>query len=119
MRQYGQTDRYRHVTDGVNSRLDELQAAILRTRLPTSISGTSAAPRSPRPTPRRWPSGPVRPLALLPERRHVFHLFVVEAPDRDALAAHLERHEIGTLVHYPTPFTAMRRIARSATARSR
>jgi len=34
VRQYGQTDRYRHVTEGVNSRLDELQAAVLRTRLP-------------------------------------------------------------------------------------
>src|SRR6202008_3202361 len=34
VRQYGQADRYRHVTEGVNSRLDELQAAVLRTRLP-------------------------------------------------------------------------------------
>ena len=37
----------------------------------------------------------MRPLALLPERRHVFHLFVVEAPDRDALAATWSEHEIG------------------------
>ena len=43
------------------------------------------------------------PWPYFPERRHVFHLFVVEAPDRDALAVHLDAHEIATLVHYPSP----------------
>ena len=103
MRQYGQTDRYRHVTEGVNSRLDELQAAVLRTRLPYLVGWNERRAEIAAAYTKALRGGPVRPLTLLPERRHVFHLFVVEAPDRDALAAHLERHEIGTLVHYPTP----------------
>jgi dTDP-3-amino-3,4,6-trideoxy-alpha-D-glucose transaminase len=45
----------------------------------------------------------VRPLVQLPERRHVFHLYVVDAPDRDSLQTHLAERGIGTLVHYPTP----------------
>jgi len=103
VRQYGQTDRYRHVTEGVNSRLDEVQAAILRTRLPqlrrwnarrAEIAGVYTEALS---------ETPIRPLAQLEGRRHVFHLFVVEAPDRDALRAHLDEAGIGTLIHYPTP----------------
>jgi dTDP-4-amino-4,6-dideoxygalactose transaminase len=46
---------------------------------------------------------PVRPLAVLADRLHVFHLYVVEAPDRDALRKHLEQAGIETLIHYPTP----------------
>jgi dTDP-4-amino-4,6-dideoxygalactose transaminase len=103
VRQYGQTDRHRHVIEGVNSRLDEVQAAILRTRLPhlprwnarraeIAAAYTEALARS-----------SVRPLAQLEGRRHVFHLFVVEAPDRDALHGYLETAGIGTLIHYPTP----------------
>ncbi len=103
VRQYGQTDRYRHVTKGVNSRLDEVQAAVLRTRLPhlerwntrrAEIAGIYTEALA---------DTPVRPLAQLERRRHVFHLFVVEAPDRDALTAQLEEAGIGTLIHYPTP----------------
>jgi dTDP-4-amino-4,6-dideoxygalactose transaminase len=103
VRQYGQTDRYRHVIEGINSRLDEVQAAILRTRLPhlrrwnarrAEIAGAYTEALS---------ETPIRPLAQLEGRRHVFHLFVVEAPDRDALRAHLDEAGIGTLIHYPTP----------------
>ena len=103
VRQYGQTDRYRHVTEGVNSRLDELQAAVLRTRLPYLASWNARRTQIAAAYTDALSDGPVRPLALLPERRHVFHLFVVEAPDRDALAAHLEARAIATLVHYPSP----------------
>src|SRR5207248_1267946 len=46
---------------------------------------------------------PVRPLARLDGRRHVFHLYVVEAPDRDAFRAPLDEAGIATLIHYPTP----------------
>ena len=103
VRQYGQAERYRHVAVGVNSRLDEVQAALLRTRLPhlkrwnarraeIAASYTNALAES-----------AVRPLARLEERTHVFHLFVVDAPDRESLQTHLEEAGIGTLIHYPTP----------------
>jgi len=103
VRQYGQSDRYRHVAEGVNSRLDELQAAVLRTRLPhlqrwNQRRGEIAAAYTEALADTR-----VRPLAQLEGRRHVFHLFVVDAPDRDALRAHMQEAGIETLIHYPTP----------------
>jgi dTDP-4-amino-4,6-dideoxygalactose transaminase len=103
VRQYGQADRYHHVTEGVNSRLDELQAAVLRTRLPYLERWTERREQIAAAYSEALADGPVRPLAQLPERRHVFHLYVVEAPDRAALQAHLAEQGIGTLVHYPTP----------------
>jgi dTDP-4-amino-4,6-dideoxygalactose transaminase len=45
----------------------------------------------------------VEPLAELPDRRHVFHLYVVRAPDRDRLQADLQDSEVATLIHYPIP----------------
>lgn len=103
VRQYGQTDRYHHVTEGVNSRLDELQAAVLRTRLPHLERWTCRREQIAAAYTEVLAGGPVRPLAQLPDRRHVFHLYVVEAPDRESLQTHLAEHGIGTLVHYPTP----------------
>jgi dTDP-4-amino-4,6-dideoxygalactose transaminase len=103
VRQYGQTDRYRHITEGVNSRLDELQAAILRTRLPYVPRWNTRRAEIATAYTEALAGTPVRPLARLDGRLHVFHLFVVEAPDRDALKAHLENAGIGTLIHYPTP----------------
>ena len=103
VRQYGQADRYRHVTEGVNSRLDELQAALLRARLPHLERWTERRELIAAAYTEALASGPVRPLAQLPERRNVFHLYVVEAPDRESLQRHLAEHGIGTLVHYPTP----------------
>jgi dTDP-4-amino-4,6-dideoxygalactose transaminase len=103
LRHYGQVDRYRHEGFGLNSRLDEIQAAIVRTKLPRLDGWTerrreiasiySAALRD----------GPVEPLVELPGRRHAFHLFVVRASDRERLRADLSDRGIGTLIHYPLP----------------
>jgi dTDP-4-amino-4,6-dideoxygalactose transaminase len=103
VRQYGQTDRYSHVTEGVNSRLDEVQAAVLRARLPHVPRWNARRAEIADAYAEALEDSPVRPLARLADRRHVFHLFVVEAPDRDALRAHLGDAGIGTLIHYPTP----------------
>jgi dTDP-4-amino-4,6-dideoxygalactose transaminase len=103
VRQYGQTDRYRHVTQGVNSRLDELQAAVLRTRLPQLTRWNQRRAEIAASYTAALAGKAVRPLAPLEGRRHVFHLFVVDAPDRDALKTHLHEAGIQTLVHYPTP----------------
>jgi dTDP-4-amino-4,6-dideoxygalactose transaminase len=102
LRNGGQTDRYRHEELGVNSRLDEMQAAVLRARLPQLAAWTER---------RRAIAGQYRtllsttPLGLPAEcdRGHVYHLFVVRAGDRDALQARLESGGIGTSVHYPIP----------------
>jgi dTDP-3-amino-3,4,6-trideoxy-alpha-D-glucose transaminase len=103
VRQYGQSDRYRHVMEGVNSRLDEVQAAVLRGRLPHLPRWNERRAEIAAAYTDALADTPVRPLAQLEGRRHVFHLFVVDAPDRDALKKHLDAAGIETLIHYPTP----------------
>lgn len=102
LRNGGQARRYEHVEMGVNSRLDEMQAAILRARLPM-LTGWTARRRAIAARYREALAG--SPAVPLPEcdAGHVYHLFVVRATDRQALQAHLTHAGIGTLVHYPTP----------------
>jgi dTDP-4-amino-4,6-dideoxygalactose transaminase len=104
LRNYGQTVRYEHALYGMNSRLDELQAAILRERLPylhawvarrrqiaaaylTGIQNRSVQLM-------RAPTDPLR---------HSYHLFVVRTPRRSELQAHLRAHQVESLIHYPIP----------------
>ncbi len=104
LRNYGQVTRYQHAERGVNSRLDEVQAAILAVKLAhldrhnderrrlaglyrERLTGV-ALPRD---------DGPGRPV------RHAYHLFVVRHPKRDALREALQRRGVGTLIHYPVP----------------
>ena len=101
LRNGGQTDRYRHVEIGVNSRLDEIQAAILRARLPHLRARTDE---------RRAIAAQYRsllrgaPIEVPPEieRGHVYHLFPIRARERAALQNRLRSSGIETLVHYPT-----------------
>jgi dTDP-4-amino-4,6-dideoxygalactose transaminase len=102
LRNGGQTERYLHVDLGVNTRLDEMQAAILRAKLPFLRSVTER---------RRALAAQYRrgladaAIAVPPERDngHVYHLFPVLSEDRAAFQDHLASRGIGTLVHYPTP----------------
>jgi dTDP-4-amino-4,6-dideoxygalactose transaminase len=103
VRQYGQIDRYVHVTPGVNSRLDELQAAILRVKLPHVGGWNRRRAEIAAAYTDALAGKPVRPLPVLAERRNVFHLFVVDAEDRSALQAHLDGRGIQTLIHYERP----------------
>ena len=106
LRNGGQSDRYRHARAGVNSRLDEIQAAVLRVKL----ARLGAANDTRRDQAARYdaglreagPPGLTRPRELT-GRRHVYHLYVVRHPRRDALADHLAAAGIATLVHYPVP----------------
>jgi dTDP-4-amino-4,6-dideoxygalactose transaminase len=103
LRQYGQTDRYNHAARGVNSRLDELQAAILRARLPHLEAGNARRNAIAARYDATLARSAVRPLKRLPDRDHAFHLYVVAAPDRKTFQHALEAREVGTLVHYPQP----------------
>ncbi|HYN09502.1 MAG TPA: DegT/DnrJ/EryC1/StrS family aminotransferase [Vicinamibacterales bacterium] len=100
LRNGGQIDRYHHLEFGVNSRLDEMQAAILRARLPF-IAGWTTRRRELARRYRRALDG--APVVVPPERDagHVYHLFPILTPERDALQAHLQQSGVGTLVHYP------------------
>ena len=105
LRNGGQSDRYHHQIAGVNSRLDEIQAAILRARLPLLRQWT-AQRRELAARYRSRLAGRVRPIALR-DAGHVYHLFPVRVPSagagsgRDGLQAHLRSHGIETLIHYP------------------
>jgi len=102
LRDYGRIDRYRHTTLGLNSRLDELQAAVLRVKLPYLDTWNDARRR----TGRRYNellSGAVVTPATGDRRTHVYHLYVVRSPFRDRLAETLCEHGVGTEVHYPVP----------------
>ncbi|MCB8967804.1 MAG: DegT/DnrJ/EryC1/StrS family aminotransferase [Ardenticatenaceae bacterium] len=103
LRQYGWKQRYISETTGYNSRLDELQAALLRVKL-AYLDGMNAARR-------RLANQYAQALAALPltlpaERpfaRHVYHLYVIQTEQRDALRTHLQAQGIGTAIHYPQP----------------
>lgn len=104
LRNGGQTERYAHIEPGVNSRLDELQAAVLRARL-TFLRGWTERRRAlARLYRRELAAAGVRvPPELDPG--HVYHLFPVRAADRAGLMAYLASAGIDTLVHYPAPIT--------------
>jgi dTDP-4-amino-4,6-dideoxygalactose transaminase len=104
LRNGGQTSRYHHDEFGVNSRLDEIQAAILRARLPF-LSDWTTERRSLAASYREALAGTA--VRLLPEcdRGHVYHLFVVRSQRRAGLEQHLAARGIETLVHYPTPIS--------------
>ncbi len=102
LRNGGQTDRYHHTEAGINSRLDEIQAAILRARLPRLQHMTTTRRRLASAYRRQLP--PVaRPVDAREEAGHVYHIFAVHADERDALQAHLGAAGVETLIHYPVP----------------
>jgi len=102
IRNGGQTDRYRHAEMGVNSRLDELQAAILAARLPF-LAAWTAARRARAAEYRRLLAGSAVDVPPELDAGHVYHLFPVLSPRRDALQAFLRAASIETLIHYPVP----------------
>ncbi len=112
LRAHGMTRRYYHDEVGANSRLDEMQAAVLNVKLhhlaewnrqrreraarydqlfrEAGIAAESTA------------EGIVLPYTD-PRASHVFHQYVIRAPRRDALRAHLTAHQIGSEIYYPVP----------------
>jgi dTDP-4-amino-4,6-dideoxygalactose transaminase len=102
IRNGGQTDRYHHGEIGVNSRLDEMQAAILSARLPL-LAGWTAARRSHAALYRTLLEGAGVQVPPECDAGHVYHLFPVLSPRREALQAALRTDGIETLIHYPVP----------------
>jgi dTDP-4-amino-4,6-dideoxygalactose transaminase len=103
LRMYGQVSREEHVARGVNSRLDELQAALLRVKLPHVDAWNERRRAIAAAYDEALADGPVKPLAELPGRRHAYHLYVVQTPERDAFRRALAGLGIETLVHYARP----------------
>ncbi len=103
LRNYGQTKRYYHQTIGFNSRLDDMQAALLAVQLPhldkwnrrrqeiASLYGKYITNRQ---------------MTLPQEQKdvfHIFHLYVIRWKERDRLREYLSQKGIGTQIHYPIP----------------
>jgi dTDP-4-amino-4,6-dideoxygalactose transaminase len=102
LRNGGQTDRYHHQEPGINSRLDELQAAILRARLPRLRAWTERR-RALAARYRQRLSGSAVDVPPQLDPGHVYHLFVVRHGARRDLQAHLAARGVETLIHYPVP----------------
>lgn len=101
LRNYGSQEKYRNLVQGVNSRLDEIQAAMLSVKLqylPQEIAARRAVAQ-------RYLNEIRHPDVTLPQvldsEAHVWHLFVVRTPQRAALQRHLTEKGIQTLIHYP------------------
>ena len=108
LRNGGQTERYHHVEFGVNSRLDEMQAAVLRARLPLLPGWTARRRALAARIARRSPSAAVVVPPELRCRPCLSPVPVLRSTARAAFQAHLTERGIGTLIHYPVldPATA-------------
>ena len=104
LRNYGQSERYQHPVLGLNSRLDELQAALLLVRLQKLDEFTRRRRQIADAYRTRLQNPKIRLLAE-PESRdsHVHHLFVICCQERDRLAGHMKARGVETLIHYPIP----------------
>ena len=104
LREYGWKHRYISDVSGMNSRLDEIQAAILRVKLPF-LSENNNRRRFIADTYRSviGKDGVLVPPADVHGTRHAMHLFVVESDKRDALASFLRTQGIDSAIHYPSP----------------
>jgi dTDP-3-amino-3,4,6-trideoxy-alpha-D-glucose transaminase len=105
LRFHGSTDKVTYTEVGYNSRLDELQAAVLRELLP-DLDGWNGARRGAARAYAERGLGEVQGIELprfADELEHVFHLYVVRHPDADALAAALAERQIGARRYYARP----------------
>ncbi|MEP7338554.1 MAG: DegT/DnrJ/EryC1/StrS family aminotransferase [Acidobacteriota bacterium] len=103
LREYGWRERYVSEIAGMNSRLDELQAAILRVKLKYLDEENERRRQIARANDEQLAAASLQ----LPKRRgdvsHVYHQYVVRTGERDALKARLKEQGVGTLIHYPVP----------------
>ena len=100
---YGSNKKYVNLYKGVNSRLDELQAAVINVKLPHLDEDNNKR----RKIANYYIENINNPLIILPkmlhEDMHVWHLFVVRTENRDKLQSYLQSNGIQTLIHYPIP----------------
>jgi dTDP-4-amino-4,6-dideoxygalactose transaminase len=101
LRQYGWKTHYISDETGVNSRLDELQAAILRVKLAHLDAANTSRQAIATAYDAALPQG-MQP-ARRPGATHVFHQYVLRLPDRAATQSRLREQGIGTGIHYPAP----------------
>ena len=101
---YGQSQRYHHPELGLNSRLDEVQAAILSVRLEMLSEYTLRRQQIAQTYFERITHPEIELMAQpMAVDSHVYHLFVIRSRQRDRLAEHLRAHGVESFIHYPVP----------------
>jgi dTDP-4-amino-4,6-dideoxygalactose transaminase len=95
--------KHQHQIEGINSRLDGMQAAILSAKLPHLPAWTRARQQAAK----VYDAGlnqieDVVVPEVAPDRNHVYHLYTIRHPRRDELVRHLSTHDVQTVVNYPT-----------------
>ena len=103
LRNHGRTTKYEHVQLGYGYRLDALQAAILGAKLPHLDSWNEARRANAASYNELLQAIGFQPPVVQPDVEHVYHLYVIEVDDRDAVKASLNKAGIGAGVHYPLP----------------
>jgi dTDP-4-amino-4,6-dideoxygalactose transaminase len=103
MRNCGQRQKYHHELPPFNHRMDTLQAAILRVKLRYLEGWIEARRRNAALYTQLLAGTDVVTPVEMPEATHVYHLYVIRVPQRDALQTHLRERGIGAAIHYPVP----------------
>lgn len=103
LRNYGQSDKHVHDDEGFNTRLDELQAKLLRIKLPHLDRWNNARRTKARMYDQALANLPIGLPKRIPDAYHVYHLYVIRVRERDALRSYLNECGVPTLIHYPTP----------------
>jgi dTDP-4-amino-4,6-dideoxygalactose transaminase len=104
IRNYGQKNRYEHIVYGINSRLDELQAVFLLEKLKDlDRDNLKRQKKAKIYFDLLKDVKQIRLPLIRPNSNHVFHLFVIEAEEREKLQKFLQERKVETLIHYPIP----------------
>ena len=105
---YGSLEKYKHIYKGINSRLDEMQAGLLRIKLKELDKYTKERQR----LANMYLEKITNPKIVLPkvgkDRTHVWHVFAIRCKTRDDLQEYLKKHDIGTIIHYPISIAKQR-----------
>ena len=107
IRNHGMEPKYYHHLVGANFRIDALQAAVLRVKLPHLESWSNGRRANAARYRALFADAGLSDVTLpveAPERNHIYNQFVIRVPKRDQLRAHLDAAGIGTEVYYPVPF---------------
>ena len=103
LRVHGQAEKYDHKIYGWNSRLDELQAVVLRVKLPTLDRDNARRVAIAAQYTKSFDGLPLKTPPAFSDRASVYHQYVLETPERDLLRKFLESRGIGTGIYYPLP----------------
>jgi dTDP-4-amino-4,6-dideoxygalactose transaminase len=103
LRHHGHASKYEHTLVGHNFRMDELQAAVLRIRLPRLDASLERRRAVARAYDRHFEGLPLRRLQAAPHCEPAWHVYAIRVQERDALREHLDTHGVGTGIHYREP----------------